>query len=678
MRVGPIVAGVAALAALVAGVTVVPTGGTPEASAASGVAPRSAADGILGSFSALGSGVNDSVQALMLQDDTLYVGGEFTSPGRRIVTWAGPSGGAQAWAEVGAGLNGNVDSIVSIGGALYAGGSFDDTAGGAGRSGCGFGRALSCVASWNGTAWNPVGGGLNHFVTSIVGGANGTVYASGGFDDTGATLNQTPLCRSGPIRCVAQWDGTRWYPLSSGLDGVVSELITFGGTLVAVGQFTAKVATWNGAGWTAVGGNSTDPVNTAAVLDGKLYVGGGFSTIGGASVPASGVARWNGTTWSSLGTGLNGNVRALASDDTRGLLYAAGNFTQAGSSSASRVAVWDEKLATWIPVSWGSAQGQNGLNEYVDAILVDGESFFVGGVFTGPAGEAWNGCTLGGTLNCVAKWTWDPPQGANALVASAGSQITITGEGFIGVPTTGGVQIGGTPVTYTRTSTTSITATAPAGVLTNAAITVDGVGGVGNVGTFSTYVPPPPPVYPPSAPTDATATAGDARATVTWSAPSSSGSFPVTSYQVESIPAGGSCLSSTLTCDATGLTNGTSYTFRIRALNGAGWSDWSSPSNAVTPEAPPPPPTPSIVITGSRGEGNDARTVYVDGTAMHLASPQVQAWVRLAGQPSYRQGITVPVGSDSRFTWKRATGKKTYVYFVSGDVRSNRVIIPAA
>ena len=63
---------------------------------------------------------------------------------------------------------------------------------------------------------------------------------------------------------------------------------------------------------------------------------------------------------------------------------------------------------------------------------------------------------------------------------------------------------------------------------------------------------------------------------------------------------------------------------------------------------------------------------------MHLDSQQVQAWVRLAGQPSYRQGITVTVGSDSRFTWKRATGKKTYVYFVSGDVRSNRVVIPAA
>ena len=63
---------------------------------------------------------------------------------------------------------------------------------------------------------------------------------------------------------------------------------------------------------------------------------------------------------------------------------------------------------------------------------------------------------------------------------------------------------------------------------------------------------------------------------------------------------------------------------------------------------------------------------------MHLASQQVQAWVRLAGQPAYRQGITVPVGADSLFSWKRMTGKKTYVYFMSGDVRSNRVVIPAA
>jgi len=35
------------------------------------------------------------------------------------------------------------------------------------------------------------------------------------------------------------------------------------------------------------------------------------------------------------------------------------------------------------------------------------------------------------------------------------------------------------------------------------------------------------------------------------------------------------------------------------------------------------------------------------------------------------------VSADGTFTWQRVTSKKTYVYFRSGDARSNRVIIPA-
>ena len=683
MRVGPIVAGAVALAALVAGVTVVPMGGTPEASAASGVAPRSAPDGILGSFSALGAGANGVVRTIVIDDDSVYVGGDFTAPYPRIATWS-PAGGTPSWSPLGPGLNGDVKTVLVSGNRIYAGGLFDDTAGGSSFSRCDAGKPLSCVGVWDGTAWSPMGAGLNDLVTSLAIGPNGSVYAGGSFDDTGGvTLGY--FCNAGrPLQCMARWDGTQWNPMSSGLDNAVLGLTSASGTLYAVGMFTAKVASWNGTGWSAVGGNSSNIVNSAIQVDDTLYVGGQFTDIGGSAVAANRMASWDGTTWSALGTGMDAAVLSVAADDTHGLLYAAGNFTQAGDASASRVAVWDLGLRQWLPLQWGAIPGNNGVNNGVVSLTVDDSRLYLGGQFNGLSGSTVQLCSNGGALRCVARWTWDPPQGSNALTSTAGSQITITGEGFIGVPATGGVQIGGTPVTYTRTSTTSITATAPAGYLSGATISVNGVGGWGDVGTFSTYVPPPPPspiLYPPSPPNDVTATAGDARATVTWSAPLNSGSFLVTSYQVESTPAGGSCAATSLTCDVTGLTNGTSYTFRVRAISAAGSSDWASPSNAVTPETPappPPPPTPSIVISGSRGEGAEARTVYVDGTAVHLASQQVQAWVRLAGQPSYRQGVTVPVGSDSRFAWKRVTGKKAYVYFVSGDVRSNRVVIPAA
>jgi hypothetical protein len=120
---------------------------------------------------------------------------------------------------------------------------------------------------------------------------------------------------------------------------------------------------------------------------------------------------------------------------------------------------------------------------------------------------------------------------------------------------------------------------------------------------FATSSPPAPPsppnpvVFPPGAPTGLTAVAGDASASVSWVAPSDSGSFPVTDYEVAPAPIGGSCLvkAPATSCEVTGLANGTSYTFTVRALNGAGWGAWSAPSNAVTPS---PSVVKAIQITG--------------------------------------------------------------------------------
>jgi len=101
------------------------------------------------------------------------------------------------------------------------------------------------------------------------------------------------------------------------------------------------------------------------------------------------------------------------------------------------------------------------------------------------------------------------------------------------------------------------------------------------------------PVTPPSAPTAVSATAGDAQATVTWSAPSDDGGSTITSYTVTSSPGGNTCAwtSGPLSCTVTGLTNGTGYTFTVTATNAAGTGPASSPSDPVTPGTPPSAPT---------------------------------------------------------------------------------------
>lgn len=189
--------------------------------------------------------------------------------------------------------------------------------------------------------------------------------------------------------------------------------------------------------------------------------------------------------------------------------------------------------------------------------------------------------------------------------------------------------------------------------------------------------PAPTPVYPPSAPRDVTATAGDASASVSWLAPADSGSYPITDYQAVASPGGRTCLvaAPSLTCEVSGLTNGTTYTFTVQALNGAGWGAVGGPSNAVTPTTQV---VKSIVIAGSRS-GGDPRRVEVSGTTTGLVGAQVDPWFRFPGQSSYTEGVGLrTVDTAGTFSWSRKTGKKIYVYFTHGDIKSNTVTIGAS
>jgi hypothetical protein len=92
----------------------------------------------------------------------------------------------------------------------------------------------------------------------------------------------------------------------------------------------------------------------------------------------------------------------------------------------------------------------------------------------------------------------------------------------------------------------------------------------------------------PGAPTSVTATGGNAQAMVSFTAPANNGGSAITGYTVKSIPAGGTdniAGSPALTHTITGLTNGTSYTFTVHAINAIGSSAESAASNAVMPSA---------------------------------------------------------------------------------------------
>jgi hypothetical protein len=94
----------------------------------------------------------------------------------------------------------------------------------------------------------------------------------------------------------------------------------------------------------------------------------------------------------------------------------------------------------------------------------------------------------------------------------------------------------------------------------------------------------------PSKPNSVFAIAGAGSATVSWSAPADDGGSEIVYYVAESTPGGFMCVVDGLSCVITGLTNGTKYTFTVRAGNGFGESDDSILTAAISPVAKPGQP----------------------------------------------------------------------------------------
>jgi hypothetical protein len=224
--------------------------------------------------------------------------------------------------------------------------------------------------------------------------------------------------------------------------------------------------------------------------------------------------------------------------------------------------------------------------------------------------------------------------------------------------------------------TAAFTVTGVTAGTTNVTFSATGYASVVVPVTVTALPSPPSPVFPPSAPGSVTGVAGDGSAVLSWTAPASSGSFSVSTYPAVVSPGGQSCLVAVpeLTCTIGGLTDGASYTATVRALNGAGWSSYSAPSDAVTPSVPV---ATSILIAGSRVVGN-SRRIEVEGNSTGLVGQQVTPWLRFPDETSFVAGVGVrTVDAEGKFTWSRRTAQRVAVYFAAGDITSDTVILRA-
>jgi len=89
----------------------------------------------------------------------------------------------------------------------------------------------------------------------------------------------------------------------------------------------------------------------------------------------------------------------------------------------------------------------------------------------------------------------------------------------------------------------------------------------------------------PDSPTAVSATAGDAQATVAFTSPTDVGGSAITGYRVQDGTNVHGASGSSSPISVTGLTNGTSYTFNVWAINAFGYSAPSDASGSVSPAA---------------------------------------------------------------------------------------------
>ncbi|HEX8875326.1 MAG TPA: hypothetical protein VF777_01155 [Phycisphaerales bacterium] len=332
-------------------------------------------------------GVDGTVRASILWDPDgsgplpaqLIIGGSFQFAGSSAVSniarWDGTT-----WQPLGAGADGEVRAFtVAPNGDLLVGGAFNSI-GGPGVAGPG-------IARWNGSTWSGIGTNLAANVRAIAVMPNGDIVAGG---DSIINAHPTEPCG------VARWNGTTWLPLFKSF--ALGPLINFvnavavlpNGDIIAGGLFGSVegtvnalgIARWNGTEWSSLGNTAFLGVRALAVLaNGDLVVGGSFSSIT-AGLSANCLARWNGTSWTAYTDYAWTSVHSIAVQPNGDLLVA-------GKGARWFAARWNGSNWNNVAPDVFTTETPGGGTLYTALALANGDTF-VGGFFNQIAGKGAN------------------------------------------------------------------------------------------------------------------------------------------------------------------------------------------------------------------------------------------------------------------------------------------------
>ncbi|MBL7669840.1 MAG: IPT/TIG domain-containing protein [Bdellovibrionaceae bacterium] len=387
----------------------------------------------IGSDSTLG-GLNGDVSALAYDGNKLFLGGSFTSIGRKLNSkgafidlagvvnpnqlqiFSGTSGAVYASVSDGAGgfyvggdfiwaggiptgklihigsnglldltflpaPNGRVYSLVLNGSTLYVGGMFTSI-GGQTRNRI----AALDTATGNATVWNP---NANSIVYTLLLSGDGTkLYAGGDF----ATIGGQSRNRIAALD-TSTGNATTWNPIANAYVSSLAMGATYlyaGGTFTNIGGQTrnnlaaldlisGSATTWNP---NVINSSAASAVREVAVHGSTVYVGGDYTNIGG--LPRNNLAAFddfsgNITSWNpDVGGGNLAGVHTIKVSGSA--IYIGGSFTSVSGSSRNNLAAVD--LTSGVATGWApdAAAVVHSLSESGTNLFAGGDFSYIGGI----------------------------------------------------------------------------------------------------------------------------------------------------------------------------------------------------------------------------------------------------------------------------------------------------------
>ena len=394
---------------------------------------------------------------------------------------------------------------------------------------------------------------------------------------------------------------------------------TAGSGTFNINASTVLYAKWTANAPSATTGSATGIGSSGATLNGLANDNGLSTTVsfdyGTTAGYGSNVAATPGTLGAGAGsTAVSAAIGSLACNTTyhyRAMAQSIGGTTY-GSDATFTTSACVPAAPTGTSATAGDAQatvtftapasnGGASITGYT-ATCVSSDGGTTGSNTGSASPIAVTGLSNGKTYTCSVTATNSAGTGAastasNAVTPKANQTITFANPGaqsFGTTPTLSASSTSGLAVSFSSTTTTSVCTITSGGVLTflttgTCTIHADQTGNGSYVAAVQVPQTFTVTAVVPGAPTIGTATAGNAQATVNFTAPAANGGAAITTYTATSSPGGfaGTCAGpAACTITVTGLTNGTAYTFTVTATNSAGIGAASGASNSVTPKAP--------------------------------------------------------------------------------------------